>query len=65
VPAATSVLLAGHGTAPSVLLQRPSETSPPSIVAAVAVSTTIGVLFGFGPAWNASRLDPIDALRYE
>jgi putative ABC transport system permease protein len=35
------------------------------IVIAIGVSTSIGIFFGFYPAWRASRLDPINALRYE
>ncbi|MFC2019896.1 ABC transporter permease [Chloroflexota bacterium] len=37
--------------------------SPDIIILAVSVSVAIGVFFGFYPAWNASRLDPIQALR--
>ena len=39
--------------------------STTSIVAAFACSTLIGVLFGFLPARNAARLDPVDALARE
>jgi putative ABC transport system permease protein len=35
------------------------------IILAVSVSVGIGLFFGFYPAWNASRLNPIDALRSE
>jgi putative ABC transport system permease protein len=36
-----------------------------AVVAAVGVSGTIGIVFGFLPARRASRLDPITALRHE
>lgn len=35
------------------------------VILAVSVAVGIGLFFGFYPAWNASRLNPIDALGSE
>jgi putative ABC transport system permease protein len=43
----------------------PALFSTEAMIVAVGVSAAVGVFFGFYPAWKASRLDPIVALRTE
>ncbi len=47
------------------VLKWPVSVSVGAILVSAGVSAAIGVVFGFYPAWRASRLNPIDALRHE
>jgi ABC-type antimicrobial peptide transport system permease subunit len=72
-----AVLLCLLGGAVGILLARvssmlvtyflhwPTQASLGAVIAALVVSASVGIIFGYYPAWKASRLDPIEALRYE
>lgn len=47
----------------TILLGTPFSVSLSTILLAVGSSVAIGIVFGFTPAKNASKLNPIDALR--
>ncbi len=43
----------------------PPVVEPSAVMISVGFATAVGILSGLYPAWRASRLDPISALRYE
>jgi putative ABC transport system permease protein len=42
-----------------------SQVTPWSVILAFGFSAAVGIIFGIAPAYRASRLSPIEALRYE
>jgi len=59
----------GVGSSLAIIMAKlahwPSKISLWSIVLAFIFASATGIFFGFYPALNASRLDPIQALRHE
>ncbi len=53
------------GYAATVLIDLPLRIRPLWFVVSVVVGPLVGVFAGLYPAWSASTVDPIDALRHE
>ncbi len=49
----------------TAVLDWPTELSMLTLVSAFAIAAAVGIVFGYYPARRASRLDPIDSLRFE
>jgi putative ABC transport system permease protein len=58
-------LTAGLSAVPGMGASIKPSYTPQVIAQAIAVSLFLGTVGGLYPAWYASRLRPVEALRYE
>ena len=69
ISAGGGLLGIGFGFFLAFLIARTAEwktiVTPISVIVAFTVSVAVGIVFGLYPAVKASRINPIDALRYE
>jgi putative ABC transport system permease protein len=66
VGGALGVILGFAGTyLIAIIAKWPTVVAPESVLLAVFFSAVVGAFFGYYPALKASRLNPIDALRFE
>ena len=61
---AIGLLLASIGTLAARLFM-PAVVTPFAVILAISFSVAVGIIFGVVPALRASKLEPIEALRYE